>query len=111
MMLSLSRSDDLDLSHHVAVGLVTFLGLDLTGNQFEHRRDDGQVVGVEPLDAVTVRQGGLNQMTESPCYVIAVSGQVADLPFGGLDDAGDLPRHARFFCNDSFHIRFILLWI
>lgn len=29
-----------------------------------------QVVAVEALDAVAVRQGGLHQMAESPCHVV-----------------------------------------
>ena len=111
LALAEQAGDDLDLRLRVAVGLVALPVLDLTGDQFEHRRDDGQVVGVEALDAVAVRQGGLHEVAERPCHVITVSGQIAGLPSGGLHDAGDLPRHARFFCNDRFHIRFVLLWI
>lgn len=58
LALAEQPADDLDLRRNVAVGFIALVGLDLTGNKFEHRRDDGQVVAVESLDAVTVRQGG-----------------------------------------------------
>ena len=112
LALAEQPADDLDLRRNVAVGFIALVGLDLTGNKFEHRRDDGQVVAVESLDAITVRQGGLHQMPERPCYVIAVSRVVADLSFRRFHDAGDLTRHARFLCNNCFHTELIyLMWI
>ena len=103
--------DDLDLGHRLAVRLVALIGLDLSWHKLEDGRDDRQVIAVKSLDAVTVRQGGLHQMTESPSYIILRSGVIADLAFARFHDAGYFPRHARLLCNNSFHVRFILLWI
>jgi len=100
------------LRRDVAVRLIALVGLDLTRHELEHGRDDRQVIAVESLDAVAVRQGGLHQMPERPRYVIAVSRVIAVLFFRRFHDAGDFMRHTRFFCNNCFHSELIyLMWI
>lgn len=104
--------DNLDLRRYVAVRLIALVGLDLTRDELEDGRDDRQVITVETLEAVAVRQGGLHQMAESPCYIVLRSGIIADFALVRFHDAGDFPRHARFFCDDNFHTEWIyLMWI
>ena len=80
--------DDFDLRRRLAVRLIALIGLDLTRHELEDGRDDRQVVAMKSLDAVAVRQGGLHQMPESPCYIILRSGIIAGLAFGRFHDAG-----------------------
>ena len=56
----------------VGIGLIALVDLDLSGNEGEHLRDDGQVLRVEPSDAISVGQGRLYQMPECPSNIISV---------------------------------------
>ena len=69
------------MAESVGVGLISLVGLDLSGNKGEHLRDDGQVVRVETSDTISFGQGWLYQMPECPSDVVAVTSKVTFLFF------------------------------
>ena len=88
------------------IGLIALVGLDLSRNEGEHLRDDGQVLRVEASDAISFGQGRLYQMPECPSYVVAVTGEVTFLSFRCSYDTGNLSCHGWLFCYDCFHCLF-----
>ena len=92
------------LLHRCRVRLVVLVRLYLSGNQHELFRYHGQAVPAEALEAVPVRQGGLHQMPQCPCHMVAVSRIISFLFSCRSGDACYLTRHARFFCQYGNHI-------
>ena len=88
------------LLHRCRVRLVALVRLYLSGYQHELLRYHGQAV----LEAVAVRQGGLHQMPQRPCHMVAVSRIISFLFSCRSGDACYLTRHARFFCQYGNHI-------
>ena len=88
----------LNLFHYSGIGLIALVGLDLSRNEGEHLRDDGQVLRVEASDTISFGQGRLYQMPECPSDVVAVTGEVTFLSFRCPYDAGYLSCHGWLFC-------------
>lgn len=65
----------------IGIRLISLVSLDLSGNEGEHLRDDGQIVRVEASDTISFGQGRLYQMPECPSDIVAVTGEVTFLSF------------------------------
>ena len=99
----------LNLLHRRCVRLVALVRLHLTGNKLEPFGDDGQAVAPEALDAVPVGHGGLYQMPQCPCHVVAVSGEIPFFFLHCADNPCYLTGDARFFCQYGNHVFFYLI--
>ena len=96
--------DDFYLRHHAAVGLVTFLRPDLTGDERECVGNNREVVTDKSAHAVAVGHGKLNEVSECPCHGIAASFEISFLSLCRAHDAGDFTCHGGLFCNDCLHV-------
>ena len=97
------------LFHRRRVRLVALVRPCLSGYQHELLRYHRQAVPAEALEAVAVRQGGLYQMPQCPCHMVAVSGVISFFFSCRSGDACYLTCHARFFCQYGNHIFSVLI--
>ena len=95
--------NDFYLGDHAAVRLVSFFRPYLSGNKREGFGNDGQIAAYKAVQVVFFRHGGLDKMSECPCHIITVSGQITFLSLAGTHDAGDFTCHTGLFCYDCFH--------
>ena len=105
----LSRIYNRFVAKSVGIRLIAIVGLDMTGNEGEHLRDDGQVLRVETSDTISFGQSWLYQMPECPSDVVAVTGEVTFLSFRCPYDTGNLSCHGWLFCYDCFHCIFLFV--